>query len=210
MPVGQPPDRVSLRHPGSLAEPGSPKAAAPVAVKAPSKLTGMGRVSGQPRWLSDEEQQAWRGFLAVHQLLFDTLDRQLQADANMPHGYYILLAVLSEAPNRALRMSELAEITSSSQSRVSHAVARLEEAGWVRRRKVEGDKRGNLAVLTETGWEVVVRTAPAHVASVREHFFDLLTPEQVGQLSEIFATVLDKLDPDGRSRLTRASRGARD
>jgi DNA-binding MarR family transcriptional regulator len=170
----------------------------------------MGRATARPRWLTDEEQQVWRGFLAVHQLLFDVLDRQLQADANMPHGYYVLLAVLSEAPGRSMRMSELAEITSSSQSRVSHAVARLEEAGWVRRRKVEGDKRGNLAVLTEQGWEVVVRTAPGHVAAVREHFFDMLSPEQVGQLAEIFAAVLDKLDREGRSRLTRASRGSRD
>ena len=170
----------------------------------------MGRATVRPRWLSDEEQQVWRGFLAVHQLLFDVLDRQMQADANISHGYYVLLAVLSEAPNRSMRMSELAEITSSSQSRVSHAVARLEEAGWVRRRKVEGDKRGNLAVLTERGWEVVVQAAPGHVAAVRENFFDLLTPEQVGQLSEIFAAMLDKLDAEGRSRLTRASRGSRD
>jgi len=168
----------------------------------------MGRATARPRWLSDEEQQAWRGFLAINQLLFEALDRQLQADANMPHGYYILLAMLSEAPDRSMRMSELAEITNSSQSRVSHAVSRLEEAGWVRRRKVEGDKRGNLAVLTDRGWEMVERTAPGHVAAVRENLFDLLTAEQVGHLSDICAAVLDKLDPDGSSRLTRASRGA--
>jgi len=167
----------------------------------------MGRVAARPRWLSDEEQQAWRGFLAVNQLLFEALDRQLQADARMPHGYYILLAILSEAPDRALRMSELAEHTHSSQSRVSHAVTRLEEAGWVHRRKVEGDKRGNLAVLTEHGWDMVVRTAPGHVAAVRENLFDLLTPEQIRQLSEICGAVLDKLDPEGRLGLTRASRG---
>jgi DNA-binding MarR family transcriptional regulator len=167
----------------------------------------MGQATAQPRWLSDEEQRVWRGFLAIRQLLFDELDRQLQADANMPHGYYVLLAVLSEAPDRSMRMSELAEVTSSSQSRVSHAVARLEEAGWVLRRKVEGDRRGNLAVLTDQGYEVVVRTAPGHVAAVRENFLDLLTPEQVRQLSEICTAVLDKLDPDGRLRLTRAARG---
>lgn len=157
--------------------------------------------------MSGEEQQAWRGFIAVNQLLFDALERQMQTDANMPHAYYILLAMLSEAPDRALRMSELAEITQSSQSRISHAVARLEEAGWVRRRKVEGDRRGNLAVLTDAGWDVVVRNAPGHVAAVRANFFDLLSEEQVRQLSGIVATVLDKLDPDGRYRLTRQSRG---
>jgi DNA-binding MarR family transcriptional regulator len=167
----------------------------------------MGRAAAQPRWLSDEEQQAWRGFIAVNQLLFDALERQMQADANMPHAYYILLAMLSEAPNRSLRMSELAEITQSSQSRVSHAVARLEEAGWVRRRKVEGDRRGNLAVLTDAGWDMVVRNAPGHVAAVRANLFDLLTEEQVHQLSGILGTVLDKLDPEGRYRLTRQARG---
>ena len=169
----------------------------------------MGQAPAQPRWLSDEEQQAWRGFIAVQQLLFDALDRQLQADAGMPHAYYILLAMLSEAPGRSMRMTELAEITQSSQSRVSHAVARLEEAGWVRRRKVEGDRRGNLAVLTDRGWDVVRRTAPGHVAAVRANLFDVLTEEQVRQLTGIVTAVLDKLDPEGRSRLTRASRGRR-
>jgi len=178
-------------------------------VPGPRKLNPVARGAAQPRWLSDEEQQTWRGFLAVNQLLFEALERQLQQDANMPQGYYILLAMLSEAPNRRLRMSELAELTQSSQSRVSHAVARLEEAGWVRREKVPNDRRGNLAVLTDEGWDVVVRTAPGHAAAVRENLFDLLTPEQVHQLFEICAAVLDKLDPEGRLRLTRAARGAR-
>jgi len=170
-------------------------------------LVGMGRAPEQPRWLTDEEQQLWRGFLAVNQLLFDALDRQLQAEAGMPHAYYILLAVLSEAPERSLRMSELAEISNSSQSRISHAVARLEEAGWVRRRKVDRDRRGSLAVLTDEGWEVLMRTAPGHVGAVRENLFDLLSREQVRQLADICTALLDKLDPDGRLGLTRASRG---
>ena len=172
------------------------------------KLGDVGRAAATPRWLSHEEQQIWRGFLAVNQLLFEALDRQLQADANMPHGYYVLLAMLSEAPNRALRMSELAELTQSSLSRVSHAVTRLEEAGWVRREKVPDDRRGSYAVLTDLGWETVVRTAPGHVAAVRANLFDLLTPEQVHHLAEICGAVLDKLDPEGRLRLTRAARGA--
>ncbi|TMM35854.1 MAG: winged helix-turn-helix transcriptional regulator [Actinobacteria bacterium] len=169
----------------------------------------MGQLAAQPRWLSDAEQQTWRGFLAVHQLLFEALDRQLQADANMPHGYYVLLAILSEAPGRRMRMNELAELTQSSQSRVSHAVSRLEEAGWVRREKVPNDRRGNLAVLTDVGYDVVVRTAPGHVAAVRANLFDLLTPEQVHQLFEICLAVIDKLDPEGRHKLTRAARGAK-
>jgi DNA-binding MarR family transcriptional regulator len=167
----------------------------------------MGHGTAEPRWLTDEEQQTWRGFLALHQLLFEALDRQLQTDAGMSHGYYVLLAVLSEAPNRSLRMSELAEMTNSSQSRVSHAVARLEEAGWIRRERATDDKRGNVAVLTGAGYEEVVRTAPGHVAAVRANLFDLLTDEQVHQLAGICAAVLDKLDPEGRLTLTRASRG---
>jgi DNA-binding MarR family transcriptional regulator len=167
----------------------------------------MGYATAEPRWLTDEEQRTWRGFHAMHRLLFDALDRQLQTDASMSHGYYVLLAVLSEAPNRSLRMSELAEITNSSQSRVSHAVARLEEAGWVKRQRATEDKRGNMAILTDAGYEEVVRSAPGHVAAVRANFFDLLTDEQVRHLAGICAAVLDKLDPEGRLTLTRASRG---
>jgi DNA-binding MarR family transcriptional regulator len=169
----------------------------------------VGQAAAQPRWLSDDEQQTWRGFLAVNQLLFEALERQMQADGNMSHGYYVLLAVLSEAPGHAMRMSELAENTLSSQSRVSHAVSRLEEAGWVRREKVPDDRRGNLAVLTDLGYEVLARNAPGHVAAVRANLFDLLAPEQIRQLAEICAAVLDKLDPEGRSWLTRLSRGAK-
>src|SRR5690348_2590679 len=152
---------------------------------------------GEPRWLSDEEQQTWRGVLAVNQLLFEALDRQLQADAGIPHGYYVLLAMLSEAPGRRMRMTELAYVTGSSQSRVSHAVSRLEEAGWVRREKVPDDRRGSRAVLTDAGYEMVTRAAPGHVAAVRANLFDLLSPEQVRLLSEMCAAVLGKLDPEG-------------
>ncbi len=168
------------------------------------KLFGM----GEPQWLSEEEQQTWRGMLAVNQLLFEALDRQLQADAGIPHGYYVLLAMLSEAPGRRLRMTELAYVTGSSQSRVSHAVSRLEEAGWVRREKVADDRRGSLAVLTEPGYDFVARAAPGHVAAVRANFFDLLAAEQVHQLSEVCAAVLARLDPEGRHRFTRAARGS--
>ena len=152
----------------------------------------------------------WRGFLAVKQLLFEALDRQLQAEAGIPHGYYVLLAVLSEAPERRLRMTELAYLTGSSQSRVSHAVSRLEEAGWVRREKVLDDRRGSLAVLTDTGYEFVARAAPGHVAAVRANLFDLLSAEQVRQLSAIWPAVLGKLDPEGRHRFTRVARGGSD
>ena len=90
-------------------------------------------VDTQTRWLTAEEQQAWRSFLDATQLLFSTVEGQLQRESGIPHGYYEILVRLSEAPGRALRMSQLAEASTSSKSRLSHAVARLEERGWVER-----------------------------------------------------------------------------
>ena len=145
-----------------------------------------------PRWLTDTEQYTWRRLMAMQRHLFDALDRQLTADSGIPHAYYLILAMLSEAPERSLRMTELAALTNSSQSRLSHAVARLEEAGWVRRARCATDKRGQTASLTEAGYEVLVAAAPGHVAAVRETLFDRLTPEQVHQLAEICTAVLER------------------
>ncbi|MDQ3342510.1 MAG: MarR family transcriptional regulator [Actinomycetota bacterium] len=151
-------------------------------------------MSDEP-WLNAGEQRAWRAFLATSALLHAALDRQLQRDAHLPHAYYMVLAMLSESPGRALRMSSLAELTNSSQSRISHAVARLEEAGWVRREQCPSDRRGLLAVLTDAGFTVLAEAAPGHVRAVREHLFDQLTVEQVRQLEGICRAVLHKLDP---------------
>src|SRR5918998_1466072 len=129
------------------------------------------------RWLNEEEQRTWRAFLHASRALWDTLDRELQRDAGMPHAYYEILVRLSEAPSRMLRMSDLAEATSSSRSRLSHAVARLEEYGWVRREDCPTDRRGQLAVLTDAGFRVLESAAPGHVEGVRTHLFDQLTPE---------------------------------
>jgi DNA-binding MarR family transcriptional regulator len=143
------------------------------------------------RWLDDEEQRTWRAFVAATRLVFDSLDRELQRDAGMPHAYYEILVRLSEAPERRLRMSELADATSSSRSRLSHAVARLEEAGWVRREECETDRRGQLATLTEAGFEALRSAAPGHVRGVRAHLLDRLSPAQLRALREISETVLD-------------------
>ncbi|MDQ1688918.1 MAG: hypothetical protein QOK42_1893, partial [Frankiaceae bacterium] len=146
-----------------------------------------------PRWLSAEEQQAWRAYLGMSVRLFDLLDRELQRDSGMPHGYYEILVRLSEAPERALRMSDLADRSLSSRSRISHAVARLEERGWVQRRPCAGDARGLLAVLTDEGFAALADAAPGHVEAVRENFMDLLTPAQVKALRGIGETVLGHL-----------------
>jgi DNA-binding MarR family transcriptional regulator len=147
------------------------------------------------RWLNDDEQRTWRAFLHASRGLWDVLDRELQRDAGMPHAYYEILVRLSEAPNRMLRMSDLAEATSSSRSRLSHAVARLEEYGWVRREDCPTDRRGQLAVLTDQGFQVLASAAPGHVEGVRTHLFDQLTPDQVAQLRKISEAMLDHLDP---------------
>ncbi|HLU72050.1 MAG TPA: MarR family transcriptional regulator [Nonomuraea sp.] len=146
------------------------------------------------RWLNDEEQRTWRSFLAATQLVHEALDRQLQRDAGMPHAYYMILVALSEAPGRSMRMSELASKAQSSQSRLSHAVARLEERGWVRRERCPEDRRGNIAVLTDDGFAALESAAPGHVEEVRRALFDPLTPEQLRSLREICDTVRNTLE----------------
>ncbi|MBM7784925.1 MarR family winged helix-turn-helix transcriptional regulator [Tenggerimyces flavus] len=146
------------------------------------------------RWLDDSEQQTWRAFIFAQRMLFEQLDRELQRDAGMPHAYYILLAVLSEQPGRRLRMSELAEILGSSRSRTSHAVARLEEWGWIERVADPSDGRGQVAQLTPKGYAAVDAAAPGHVEGVRKHLFDQLTPTQVRQLRRISESIVAHLN----------------
>lgn len=137
------------------------------------------------RWLTADEQSTWRAFLSMNKLIRETLERQLQQDAGMPMTYYIILAMLSEAPERTLRMTELAAMSGTSQSQLSHAATRLEESGWIERRRCKGDKRGYQAVLTDAGFEILTSVSPSHVESVRSVLFDALTPEQVSQLRAI-------------------------
>ena len=144
----------------------------------------------QTRWLDDREQRAWRTYLVATRLLAAAVDRELQVQAHMPHAYYEILVRLSEAPRRTLRMSELAEAAESSRSRLSHAVARLEQAGWVSRRSCPSDKRGALAVLTPEGFAALEAAAPGHVETVRTHLFDVLTDDQVDQLRSICDAVV--------------------
>jgi len=153
---------------------------------------------GSTRWLEPAEVRAWLSYVAGSTLLEAALDRQLQRESGMPHAYYQVLAMLSDAEGRTLRMSDLAAVTQSSQSRLSHAVSKLEANGWVRRSQCPDDRRGTLATLTERGMEVLREAAPGHVRTVREHLFDRLTPEQVEQLTAIWRSVLDGMaDRDG-------------
>ncbi len=150
------------------------------------------------RWLTDDEQRTWRAFGLASRLLTDRLERDLLAGAGMPVTYYELLVLLSEAPERTLRMSELAHWTHSKPSRISHAVNKLEQAGWVRREHYAGDRRGWLAVLTDEGLAALETAAPLHVESVRAHLIDLLPPEQLRRLGDISRTLLQHLTETGQ------------
>ena len=148
-------------------------------------------------WLDDEQQAAWVRLIAMVELLPGVLDTQLRRDADLTHFEYFLLAMLSEAPERTLRMTALALRTNATLPRLSHVVRRLEERGLVERFPCPEDGRATNARLTKAGWAKVVDTAPGHVATVRENIIDALTPKQVAQLAEIAGAVLEHIDPDG-------------
>ena len=143
-----------------------------------------------PRWLSAGEQHTWRNAIEAWQWVLAAVDAQLQRDSGMPLAYYEILVRLSEAPDRSLRMTQLAEASSSSKSRVSHAVARLEERGWVRRMDCPTDRRGQIAVLTDQGFAALSAAAPGHVEQVRQVLFDALDEERLRQLDGISAAIL--------------------
>jgi DNA-binding MarR family transcriptional regulator len=146
-------------------------------------------------WLDDDQQRAWRRFAAVMMLLPGGLEAPLQREEDLTLFGYQVLAMLSESPDRCLRMSELAAASNGSQSRLSHLVARLEERGYLRRERVAEDGRGQVAVLTDHGYAKVVAAAPGHVAAVRRLVFDALTREQVRGLDEICGAILARLGP---------------
>lgn len=147
----------------------------------------------EPQWLSAAEQRTWRTFVEATTLLMDVLDRELQAESGMPMSYYEILVRLSEQPDRRLRMSELARTSQSSRSRLSHAVARLEEAGWVMREACPTDRRGAFAVLTDHGFDALAAAAPGHVAAVRRHLLNRLDADQAEQLRMLSQAVLTPL-----------------
>ncbi len=169
-------------------------------------------MADEPRWLNADERRIWLGWVFTSRLLWEEIERDLQRDSDFSFGHYEILVMLSETPGRARRMSELADATQSSRSRLSHAVARLEELGWVRRETCAEDRRGQLAVLTDEGFAALEAAAPMHVESVRRHFFDLLSPDQLADLRDIQEELLDHLLPlatargDTRSKLLEEAR----
>ena len=147
---------------------------------------------GQPHWLTDEEQQAWRATVQLSQLLLRQLDRDLTAHGLNGRDYEILVE-LSEAPEHRMRMTDLADATSQSRSRLSHQITRMEKRGLVRRDDCEGDKRGTFAVLTKAGFDAIEHVAPYHVEQVRRHYIDRLTAQQQEEIRSAFQPIVDYL-----------------
>jgi DNA-binding MarR family transcriptional regulator len=145
----------------------------------------------EPRWLTDDQQQMWRRFVEVLVRVPAALEAQLQRDAGLTHMGYVVLLTLSEEPERRMPMSRLARGVSSSLSRLSHVVARLEGQGWVRRERNSEDGRVQIAVLTDEGYAKVVETAPGHVEAVQQLIFDRLTPSQVKQIAKAAESILE-------------------
>ncbi len=150
------------------------------------------------RWLDDAELDTWIRFVAVVELLPGVLDGQLRRDSNLSHFEYLVLAMLSEAPGRTLRMTALAARTNATLARLSHVVSRLEARGLVGRSPCAEDGRATNATLTDQGWDVVVAAAPGHVENVRRNVLDALSDAQVRELGQIAGAVLARLDPEGR------------
>jgi DNA-binding MarR family transcriptional regulator len=157
------------------------------------------------RWLTPQEREAWLRFAAVLELLPGVLDAQLSRDEGLTHFDYFALAMLSEAPQRTLRMTRLAGMTNATLPRLSRVISRLESEGLVERRPCSQDRRATNVVLTEVGWAKVQHAAPGHVENVRRNVLDTLTPEQVAQLSAVAAQLLQRLDPDQRMYATPAA-----
>jgi DNA-binding MarR family transcriptional regulator len=156
------------------------------------------------RWLTAEQLAAWKKLAAVVEILPGALDSQLQRDASLSHFEYFVLAMLSEAPDHTLRMTQLSSETNSTLPRLSHVVARLEARGYVERKPCEEDRRATNATLTDEGWDKVVASAPGHVGAVRANVIDVLDDSDVADLARITGKILTRLDPDSRFGVTPA------
>src|ERR1700712_1786840 len=147
----------------------------------------------EPRWLDADERAAWLRFVMLLELMPGVIDAQLRRDADLSHFEYFVLAMLSEAPGRVLRMTGLATMTNATLPRLSHVVSRLEERGYVERRPCPEDRRATNAVLTARGWDKVVQAAPGHAGHVRAQVVDALSREQLAELAEICDAMLARI-----------------
>jgi len=151
-------------------------------------------------WLDEAQRAAWVKFIAVVELLPGVLETQLRRDSGLTHFEYFVLAMLSEAPDRTLRMTALAGRVNATLPRLSHVVQRLEARDLVKRFPCPQDGRATNAHLTDAGWATVVDAAPGHVETVRTYVIDALSAQQVRQLDSIMTALLQRLDPEERMR----------
>ena len=147
---------------------------------------------GAPRWLNPREMKAWRSYIIASRRLLEALDSDLEGH-DLTMADYEVMAQLSDAPGRRMRMSELADLAMLSKSRLSHRMKVMEKAGWVRREECVEDRRGYWAVMTDKGWKAIVAAAPSHVASVRKRFIDQLSAKEQEALAGIFGHVTEEL-----------------
>lgn len=152
-----------------------------------------GGETGGIRWLSQEQQHAWRAYIMGTQLLLDRLDRDLRAEFGISMTEYEILVRLSESPGRRMRMALLADALCHSRSRVTHTVARMEKAGLLDRSAAMDDGRGVEAVMTEEGYALLVEAAPGHVEGVRRNLVDIADPDDYDAMGRVMNQVSDRL-----------------
>ncbi len=152
-------------------------------------------VAAPPQWLTPAELEAWRAYILTSRRLMEILEQALDSH-DLSMADYEVLAQLSEAPERRMRMSELAEAALLSRSRLSHRMKVMEQAGLIRKEECPDDRRGAFAVMTEKGWEAIVAAAPDHVASVRRVFTNVLTSADQQVIARSFTTIQNLLKSD--------------
>ena len=158
---------------------------------------GPGAQEPPVQWLTATELASWLSVVRLMTWLPWSIDQQLQRDSNLRMVEYQVLAMLSESPERTMRMSSLAEVTNASLSRLSHLVERLETRGFVRRAPDPADGRFTNAILTEKGFRALVEAAPGHLAHVRSLVVDVLSPEQLRRLGRDAARIMSRIDTSG-------------
>ncbi|MGX1479302.1 UNVERIFIED_CONTAM: DNA-binding MarR family transcriptional regulator [Streptomyces canus] len=148
------------------------------------------------RWLTPEEQRAWRGFVRLHERLGGRLGRLLQSESHVSPADFAVLVHLTDTPEGRQRYQELARALEWEKSRMSHHIARMAGRGMVVREDCLEDARGAFVVITDVGRAAVEAAAPRHVEAVRELFMDHVTPAELRVLAEISERVIRKLDED--------------
>lgn len=149
----------------------------------------------EPHWLTDREQRAWQAYRRMHLLLNARLARDLTHQSNLSEPDYDVLTNLSDSPHHRLRVHALADRLLWSRSRLSHHLTRMQRRNLITREECTTDGRGAVIALTDHGLHTLQTAAPGHVASVRHHFIDQLTPEQLDTFTTIGETVIDALTP---------------